>query len=342
MTNKLIVCRHSRDLLISLIELYYNPNSHLVFIYDPRLLDEHVFSRINNIYKNSDRVSIFDESISPSTRIGKFLNKAWRNYQKAWFIRRTLSKRKLGILCCFTDAEVEYAVFRFFKLKIWLYEHGTVNYIVPPEYKTSVSSTFRSLLLYRTASYGYHYPVDRFFLFRPEFAPKKIGNKVYKLAIKDKFKTLSVEHKRLINQVFLNEEGYRSNSNGTTILLTQPLSEDGIISKKEKVLLYTNIITELRKEGNKIYLKPHPRENDDIYSGMGVNLLSKFSPFELLELNGLLFDKVVTIYSSACDAIEYPTEKVYLGVDCSQVLLKGLSVSKKQHLMFTKDYFLAR
>ncbi|MBN1182304.1 MAG: hypothetical protein JXB49_08460 [Bacteroidales bacterium] len=89
-------------------------------------------------------------------------------------------------------------------------------------------------------------------------------------------------------------------SKGKNILIiTQPLSEDGIMSEDEKIKLFADIVS--NKDNNKIFIKPHPREITD-YSKKFANiiLLPKLFPLELLlNNNEIKIDKAFTYYSSS-------------------------------------------
>ncbi len=93
----------------------------------------------------------------------------------------------------------------------------------------------------------------------------------------------------------------------SVILITQPLSEDGIISEKEKVSLYKSILENY--DINDIVIKPHPREKTnwaEIFPN--VPIITRRVPAELLAM--MVEPKnVVTFYSTAAFSL-CPPERV--------------------------------
>lgn len=89
-------------------------------------------------------------------------------------------------------------------------------------------------------------------------------------------------------------------SRRTMILVTQPLSEDGIISENEKIRLYKAILSQYNPSD--LIIKPHPREYtkwEEIFPEIPV--IPKLVPAELVALNMPEIKKMITFFStSAC------------------------------------------
>lgn len=83
------------------------------------------------------------------------------------------------------------------------------------------------------------------------------------------------------------------------IVLTQPVYHGWGYTKNEYVNLFNEYIKELKKENYKIYLKLHPKEQEDLYLTEGVQRINGQFPFELLALYGVEFEKGLTYNSTA-------------------------------------------
>lgn len=87
------------------------------------------------------------------------------------------------------------------------------------------------------------------------------------------------------------------------ILLTQALSEDGIMSEQEKIQFYLDMIAPYGIDN--VIIKTHPREKTDYSSNIpGAFVLDKIVPFQLFSLIGLNVDTVVTVCSSAALSLQ--------------------------------------
>ena len=81
------------------------------------------------------------------------------------------------------------------------------------------------------------------------------------------------------------------------LLLTQPLSEDNILSEEEKIEIYRKILKNYNQ--SKVIIKPHPREKTDYKIFFpDVGIIEKKVPIELLELCGFKIEEVITIFST--------------------------------------------
>lgn len=104
------------------------------------------------------------------------------------------------------------------------------------------------------------------------------------------------------------------------MILTQPLSEDGFISEKEKVRLYDEIIKEY--DNKRIIIRQHPRELTDYslyFKNVSVNRAK--APVELVLLNSPTIQTAVTLFSGGI--FNMPCrEKIFKGTSFSPLLLK--------------------
>ncbi len=108
------------------------------------------------------------------------------------------------------------------------------------------------------------------------------------------------------------------------LLLTQPLSEDGYITEREKINIYSKIIKDNYKN---ILIKPHPRELTNYQNYFeNIVLLNKDIPIELYSLLGMKFYKVVSLFS---------TSVFNSFIECDREVL-GTVKNKKLELEFGK------
>ena len=122
------------------------------------------------------------------------------------------------------------------------------------------------------------------------------------------FDALTAEDKQLLLNVFGRPE-LPPVRGKTALVLTQPLYADGLMdAEKEQLTVYRDIVKALKERGYEVVLKPHPRDMAD-YSGMGVPVLARTIPAEMLRLAGASFDCAVAIASTALT--EVPARERY-------------------------------
>ena len=100
----------------------------------------------------------------------------------------------------------------------------------------------------------------------------------------------------------------------STLLLTQPLSEDHLISHSSKISLYRHLVKQYGT--GKLYIKPHPREHEDYGLIFPEAMILKNSsiPFEICQLkDSFHFKRIITAFSTAIDAIICADEKIQMG-----------------------------
>lgn len=85
------------------------------------------------------------------------------------------------------------------------------------------------------------------------------------------------------------------------IVFTQPISEDGFVSEKEKIRIYTELADFYSQYGT-VALKIHPRDTTD-YHIEGVNMMKGTYPSELLSILGIRFKFAVGLCTSAVETV---------------------------------------
>lgn len=174
-----------------------------------------------------------------------------------------------------------------------LLEDGTINYS-PNAYKRSWKNK-----LFSVPAYGMHTNVRKIYLTQSENIPDCIKDKVEVINVDELWNKKDYKEKMELLDILGVDVGRISIlKDKSYILYTQPLSEDGIISEREKIQLYEKILANY--DMNKIVIKPHPREKTD-YQLFFKNIYVFYEniPSELLPLLGVRFEKAITLFSTA-------------------------------------------
>ncbi len=125
------------------------------------------------------------------------------------------------------------------------------------------------------------------------------------------FKQLTPEQKEAIARVF----DYRPLNNiepgEKTLLLTDPLYEDGVVSHEKKIQIYKYLVEKYAV--GKLYIKQHPREIED-YSKIFPNAVilgNQKIPFEIYQLKeDFKFNKAIGAGTTVMDAVYCAEEKI--------------------------------
>lgn len=165
-----------------------------------------------------------------------------------------------------------------------LIEDGLINYIFPNKKNPFI---YRLLL---GKQFGTSNKCKVIYLSGLRNLPDSIKDKVYILK-----PTLTEESKKVFeigNEVNVSEK--------SVILLTQPLSEDCIISEYEKIAIYKKLLSDYVDEKVKIYIKPHPREVTK-YEVEFINstIIGKEVPFEIVSSIYPSEITLLTLFSSS-------------------------------------------
>jgi len=104
-----------------------------------------------------------------------------------------------------------------------------------------------------------------------------------------------------------------------SLLFTQPLSEDKIVSHEKKIRIYKHLVDTYAV--GKLYIKVHPREKEN-YSTLFPNAIilgNNLVPFEVYLLTEKIrFRRAITVFSAAIDTISCADEKISMGIEWMQ------------------------
>lgn len=123
--------------------------------------------------------------------------------------------------------------------------------------------------------------------------------KVVIISMKDLWDRSTASKRQLILDAFgVEDTDIAALKEVKNILLTQPLSEDGLLSETEKIDLYKHLIRDNNIKD--LLIKPHPRETTDYAKYFPeCKVFTKTVPIELFQLVGTTFEKVYSINSTA-------------------------------------------
>ncbi|WP_338825127.1 hypothetical protein MHOCP_06840 [Moorella humiferrea] len=158
--------------------------------------------------------------------------------------------------------------------------------------------------------------INKILVQEPERLPKDIRHKGMRLCLQELMFNVKENDKLIIlRKVFpdLSRDISHGISGHKVLLLTQPFSEDGLMSEDEKISLYSRVLQ--RYPQSHICLKPHPRERTDYQSVFGnqITIIPREFPLEILSwYDNVNFDLVITWNSSAINNIGFAKEKLRL------------------------------
>ena len=125
-------------------------------------------------------------------------------------------------------------------------------------------------------------------------------------------------HQKIMSIFNVTPNDYAVLKEKTTLLLTQPLSEDNICSTEDKIKIYQRIVSQY--DPTKLVIKAHPREITnwaDIFPN--VSILSNHIPAEMLSLTVPNLNKVVTFFSTAAFNMLSEEQIDFYGKDFTQL-----------------------
>lgn len=166
--------------------------------------------------------------------------------------------------------------------------------------------------------------------------PEVIKSKVEIINIEEKWNSLTKEKQREILSIFnieIEDFEVLKNSVNKFLLLTQPLSEDGIMSEEEKISIYKNILQE--RNIKEVYIKIHPRERTNYIKelqNIKVHIIKKDFPVEILFLLNINFSKVITLFSTAALNFKGKGEIEFIGTKNYPKLLERFGVIEDRKL----------
>ena len=154
--------------------------------------------------------------------------------------------------------------------------------------------------------------------------PNELKKKVKKIDIKKLFNSLTNEEKEKLFNIFSLKLDILNKIENKILLLTQPLSEDGVMIENEKIGLYKDV--QKKFKGNFV-IKSHPREQTDYQKYFpDVFILPQNFPAELFLFIDAKLSEVVTIFSTAALNLKRNYKVSFLGTKDYPKLLERFGV----------------
>ena len=222
------------------------------------------------------------------------------------------------------DDLIAFDIFRKYDYNIL--EDGLSNYIFrDKDIKTGTFGYFLKKIIRRrdeVKSFGRDNKCKKIYLTDKTYIPSSIVDKVEKIDLRELWKDKSQEgQKRILEILNITNETLRSFKNKKIILLTQPISEIGLVSEEEKIKIYSDCL-----EGydiNSIAIKTHPREATN-YKKYFPNIMVVDTPFpfELITLLEIKINKVITLFSAVALTLDKDIEVEWIGTGVHPKLYK--------------------
>ena len=157
-------------------------------------------------------------------------------------------------------------------------------------------------------TYGTHECIKNVYLTKNHDIPL-IKDKIKVINVEKLWKELDYKEKDKILQIFNINYDNITFKNNTALILTQPFSEDNLLTLNQELCIYENLIEKFSDYS--IIIKPHPRDKKNykkIFSN--VELIDSYFPIELLNL----FDINPTIVISVTTAslLNFKNCKMYV------------------------------
>ncbi|THA02900.1 hypothetical protein D3M74_02305, partial [Rodentibacter pneumotropicus] len=203
------------------------------------------------------------------------------------------------------------------RFPFYVIEDGRANYI-----SSNYIRSFRNKL-FSIPSFGMHKTVKGIYFTSEDLdgLPEIIKNRAIFIDLKRMWATKSpAEQNNILSFLKIDINNIKKLSSKKFILFTQPLSEDGIVTEEEKIDIYRDILS--KYDLDNLAIKPHPREKtnyEEIFKD--VYVFKDTVPSEMLDILGVKFERVITLFSSA--AFQYDKDIVdFYGTEAYPKLYK--------------------
>lgn len=303
------------SLFLSLIKLNHRKEELIYF------LEEEV---VNNLNLNKLNVVVLNNFKEGNYLINKY---------KKWKFNNELLKKIKEIDEIYLQDHIPYSQFFLnnFNGNMFLLEDGVMSYsenILKNEFerkekKVRLNHYIKRIIIEKRRKdykiFGLSDKIKKIYLTGLLPIPNLIKDKVEIININEIWKNLSLEAKKDILEIFnVNIERFQTfgKEDKKILLLTQPLSEDGVITEEEKIKIYEGILE--KQNGRKIYIKAHPREKtnyEEIFKELNIKIIENAFPIELLLLLDIKFEKVITLFSTGALNFKGKAEIEFIGTE---------------------------
>ena len=304
--------------------LYDQDRALLIFLLLSNLLEDDITyitykNKINKIEKLKGKKEIFDsDDLLFKNRI-KMAIKIKKFRKKHENLLKEIEEEKVEL---YGIHYFELAQRIFYKEKLNALEEGTATYSQFPvtfrgKIKYFIVDILNFIFNIRERQDFKDKRVQKFYLTENlcKKIPEEFKNVSSIINLKKLWDKKSEEEKKIVLDIFeFNKSILNVITSETVMLITQPLSEDGVISEEEKINLYSKILGNYKDKS--VIIKPHPREKTD-YSKYFPNyyVMKEKYPIEILELVGIKLERAATIFSTAAFGLGKDIEIDFYGTE---------------------------
>lgn len=211
----------------------------------------------------------------------------------------------------------------FLKYNFYLIEDGLGLYTTfEIDKKRYYDRYWINKVLGRKMVQGLEKNVKKIYVTRTSGIPNEIKEKTELINLKKLWNLKTEQEKKdILNIIGINLDYIEKIKKAKNILLTQPLSEDLVITEKEKIEIYKKIINNYGEKG--LLIKPHPRETTDYKSFFSKAIvIGKNFPFEIISLLDINVENLITLFSTSVFSMANEgTNIVFYGTKVSQKLV---------------------
>lgn len=291
---------------------------------------------------NRNTIYFIDEELKEELNLSKYKVIWLKNLKKSncllekykkWQYNNKLLKEIAEIDELYLQDHIKFSQFFLnnFNGKTILLEDGTINYnekILSEEKnkklkKIKINHFMKKVIVEKIKKeyrrFGLSEKIQEIYLTGLLPIPDLIKNKVKIINISDEWEKLSKKDKEEILRVFkISSKSFENLKveKNKVLLLTQPLSEDKIITEKEKIDIYREIL--LKENGKNIYIKAHPREKTnykEVFKEFNINIIENSFPIEICLLLDIKFEKVITLFSTGALSFKGKSEVEFIGTE---------------------------
>ena len=298
------------------------------------ILDEPLYDKI---YKKMEKIKIY-----------KYRDLSYKKHLILFYIEKfklffyLLKMRILGSSNYCLYGEDMMMPYFYKKRKTYLIEDGTWSYKVREEEKTFLKRLKRVIRLenpfYNFS--GEDKGVEKIYLTGLGEIPASIKEKVEIIGLKKLWDEKTIEERnKILNFCDINLEKLKRIKTKKYLLLTQPLSEDGTLSEKEKIEIYSEILSNYDLKN--VVIKVHPREKLNYRNIFPeVEILDEYFPVELFKIFNIEPEKVITIFSSAVFGIAKRENIDFYGTEINEKILKKFG--SMDHIMVRNKFLIKK
>ncbi|MCI5873937.1 MAG: glycosyltransferase family 52 [Clostridiales bacterium] len=313
--QKVFIIGSPYGLLVSL--LLYSIEDNDVFVFNGDVISARIVDKL----KETNTVFIRNSNSTYAGKFGKAINTAreWKRYKN--FIRRNISNdaRIVGHDHIFAIS------FPFWGSFETIIEDGYINYLPYNDILSLMKKNglryFRILnKIYKRKNkreyklYGYDESVKNVYLTDVKKKAPKLLTNVYVNSISELWKKLNSDLQQKLQSIFMVDSIWLKLHEYQEIvfLITQPLSEDGLMAEEEKIRVYSEV---LKGNENKVLVKPHPREKTDYKKYFpDAQIIDNDVPMEMIALSFDNICRVYTCFSTSASIFDGRAEIKYISL----------------------------